>query len=160
MELAKELAAKLDADPSLHLHHALADLRVSPRRYYEWMREGEDDRDESDPVRVEFYNIVHAARMRQARSLVGKATDHADRGLEGPNGGAIPNGPGVSWYQWQLETRFPKEFPRGKRLEVTGAEGGPLKSETKTEHKVPLTKDGAEWIKRNILFDDDGETED
>ena len=88
---------------------------VNPATFYRWLEKGETAK--SGAFR-EFCDTVSRAKADSAMRLVSQIT------LQAP----------TDWRAaaFLLERRFPDDY--GKRSEVTGKDGGPVKVEAKTQH--------------------------
>ena len=88
---------------------------VNPATFYRWLEKGETAK--SGAFR-EFCDTVSRAKADSALRLVSQIT------LQAP----------TDWRAaaFLLERRFPDDY--GKRSEVTGKDGGPVKVEAKTQH--------------------------
>ena len=92
-----------------------ARVGVHPATFYRWLDTGET----ANVGRYrEFYEAVERAKADSALRLVSQIT------LQAP----------ADWRAaaFMLERRFPDDY--GKRTEVTGKDGGPVKVDTKTQH--------------------------
>ena len=88
---------------------------VNPATFYRWLEKGETAK---SGVYSEFCDTVSRAKADSAMRLVSQIT------LQAP----------TDWRAaaFLLERRFPDDY--GKRSEITGKDGGPVKVEAKTEH--------------------------
>ena len=88
---------------------------VNPATFYRWLEKGETAK---SGVYSEFCDTVSRAKADSAMRLVSQIT------LQAP----------TDWRAaaFLLERRFPDDY--GKRSEITGKDGGPVKVEAKTQH--------------------------
>ena len=88
---------------------------VNPATFYRWLEKGETAK---SGVYSEFCDTVSRAKADSALRLVSQIT------LQAP----------TDWRAaaFLLERRFPDDY--GKRSEITGKDGGPVKVEAKTQH--------------------------
>ena len=88
---------------------------VNPATFYRWLEKGETAK---SGVYSEFCDTVSRAKADSALRLVSQIT------LQAP----------TDWRAaaFMLERRFPDDY--GRRTEVTGKDGGPVKVDTKTQH--------------------------
>ena len=88
---------------------------VNPATFYRWLEKGEAAK---SGVFCEFCDTVSRARADSAMRLVSQIT------LQAP----------TDWRAaaFLLERRFPDDY--GKRSELTGKDGGPVKVDAKTQH--------------------------
>ena len=88
---------------------------VNPATFYRWLEKGETAK---SGVYSEFCDAVERAKADSALRLVSQIT------LQAP----------TDWRAaaFMLERRFPDDY--GKRTEVTGKDGGPVKVDAKTQH--------------------------
>ena len=89
--------------------------------FHNWLKEGEVAK---SGVLMEFFDAVSRAKADSALRLVSQIT------LQAP----------TDWRAaaFMLERRFPDDY--GRRTEVTGKDGGPVKEDTKTEHVFQPTQ--------------------
>ena len=112
--------------------------------FYRWLEKGEAA---NSGVFCEFFNAVSRAKADSALRLVSQIT------LQAP----------TDWRAaaFLLERRFPDDY--GKRSEVTGKDGGPVKVETKTQHVFQPTPElWDEVLRERIAYERlrDGDTDD
>ena len=90
--------------------------------FYNWLKKGEAAK---SGVFCEFFDAVSRAKADSALRLVSQIT------LQAP----------TDWRAaaFLLERRFPDDY--GKRTEVTGKDGGPVKVDAKTQHVFQPTKE-------------------
>ena len=95
---------------------------VSPATFYRWLDRGETAK---SGVFREFCDTVSRAKADSALRLVSQIT------LQAP----------TDWRAaaFLLERRFPDDY--GKRSEITGKDGGPVKVEAKTQHVFQPTQE-------------------
>ncbi len=74
--------------------------------------------------RGEFESDQHAEVCRLF--AVAKAKHIKELRSKGFDAARTANGPGVSWFKWQLEVQDPVEHPRKSEVEVSGPDGGPI----------------------------------
>ena len=88
---------------------------LDPATFYRWLEKGEAAK---SGVFSEFCDTVSRAKADSAMRLVSQIT------LQAP----------TDWRAaaFMLERRFPDDY--GKRSEITGKDGGPVKMEAKTQH--------------------------
>ena len=99
-----------------------ARVGVNPSTFYRWLDTGETAK--IGRYR-EFYEAVERAKADSALRLVSQITLQAL----------------TDWRAaaFMLERRFPEDY--GKRTELTGKDGGPVKVEAKTEHVFQPTQE-------------------
>ena len=95
---------------------------VNPATFYRWLEKGEAAK---SGVFCEFCDTVSRAKADSAMRLVSQIT------LQAP----------TDWRAaaFLLERRFPDDY--GKRTEVTGKDGGPVKVAAKTQHVFQPSKE-------------------
>ena len=95
---------------------------VARSTFYDWLEKGEAAK---SGVLMEFSDTVSRARADSAMRLVSQIT------LQAP----------TDWRAaaFLLERRFPDDY--GKRSEITGKDGGPVKVEAKTQHVFQPTQE-------------------
>ena len=95
---------------------------VTPATFYNWLGKGEVAK---SGVLMEFFDAVERAKADSALRLVSQIT------LQAP----------ADWRAaaFMLERRFPDDY--GKRTEVTGKDGSPVKVDTKTQHVFQPTQE-------------------
>ena len=88
---------------------------VTPATFYKWLEKGEGAQ---SGALMEFFDAVERAKSDSALRLVSQIT------LQAP----------TDWRAaaFILERRFPDDY--GRRTEVTGKDGGPVKVDSKTQH--------------------------
>ena len=116
---------------------------VNPATFYRWLEKGETAK--SGAFR-EFCDTVSRAKADSALRLVSQIT------LQAP----------TDWRAaaFMLERRFPDDY--GKRTEVTGKDGGPVKVEAKTQHIFQPTQEvWDEILRKRAEFETlrDGDTD-
>lgn len=95
---------------------------ISYQTYLNWKSRGEDlareredgiDCGSDDLLFLEFFDEVKKADLEAQRRWLGQIDQAAANG---------------EWTAaaWRLERRFPNEFGKAARVEITGAEGGPI----------------------------------
>ena len=106
-----------------------ARVGVHPGTFYRWLETGEKAK--TGRYR-EFYDAVERAKADSALRLVSQIT------LQAP----------TDWRAaaFMLERRFPDDY--GKRTEVTGKDGGPVKVDTKTQHVFQPTQEAWDEVVR------------
>ena len=116
---------------------------VNPATFYRWLEKGET----ANVGRYsEFCDAVSRAKADSALRLVSQIT------LQAP----------MDWRAaaFMLERRFPDDY--GKRTEVTGKDGGPVKVEAKTQHIFQPTQEvWDEILRKRAEFETlrDGDTD-
>ena len=102
---------------------------VNPATFYRWLEKGEAAQ---TGVYREFCDTASRARADAALRLVSQIT------LQAP----------TDWRAaaFLLERRFPDDY--GKRTEVTGKDGGPVKVDTKTQHVFQPTQEAWDEVVR------------
>ena len=95
---------------------------VTPATFYNWLEKGEVAQ---SGALMEFFNAVERAKADSALRLISQIT------LQAP----------ADWRAaaFILERRFPDDY--GKRTEVTGKDGGPVKVAAKTQHVFQPSKE-------------------
>ena len=95
---------------------------LDPATFYRWLEKGETAK---SGVYSEFCDTVSRAKADSAMRLVSQIT------LQAP----------TDWRAaaFMLERRFPDDY--GKRSEITGKDGGPVKMEAKTQHIYQPTQE-------------------
>jgi hypothetical protein len=135
-ELGKAVAAHLDANPDAFVGHACLACGVSRRNHDRWMAaDDEPARAYADEVLAAIYRQV-AVHEKRAEAAIGSTE----------NGSSA----WANWHRWKLERRFRTiygDLSSKHVVEVTGKDGGPLRSES-----TVLTAEGAAQLKREILF--------
>ena len=116
---------------------------VSPATFYRWLEKGETAK---SGVFREFCDTVSRAKADSAMRLVSQIT------LQAP----------TDWRAaaFLLERRFPDDY--GKRSEITGKDGGPVKVDAKTQHVFQPTKElWDEIVRKRVEFERlrDGDTD-
>ena len=116
---------------------------VNPATFYRWLEKGETAK--SGAFR-EFCDTVSRAKADSAMRLVSQIT------LQAP----------TDWRAaaFMLERRFPDDY--GKRSEITGKDGGPVKMEAKTQHIFQPTQEvWDEILRKRAEFETlrDGDTD-
>ena len=116
---------------------------VNPATFYRWLEKGEAAK---SGVFCEFCDTVSRAKADSAMRLVSQIT------LQAP----------TVWRAaaFLLERRFPDDY--GKRSEVTGKDGGPVKVETKTQHVFQPTPElWDEVLRERVAYERlrDGDTD-
>ena len=116
---------------------------VTPSTFYSWLEKGEAAK---SGALMEFFDTVSRARADSAMRLVSQIT------LQAP----------TDWRAaaFLLERRFPDDY--GKRSEVTGKDGGPVKVETKTQHVFQPTPElWDEVLRERVAYERlrDGDTD-
>jgi hypothetical protein len=112
-----------------YIDHAAQAAGISTRTYHGWMERGRTERDRinaglaSDPDEAPFVQFLHSVERAQSEAavdLLGEIANHARNG---------------TWQAaaWILERKFPRQWGRFDRSEVTGAEGGPVRLDVSTE---------------------------
>ena len=102
---------------------------VNPATFYRWLEKGETAK---SGVYSEFCDTVSRAKADSALRLVSQIT------LQAP----------TDWRAaaFLLERRFPDDY--GKRSEITGKDGGPVKVEAKTQHVFQPTQEAWDEVLR------------
>ena len=105
---------------------------VTPATFYNWLEKGEAAK---SGVLMEFFNAVERAKADSALRLVSQIT------LQAP----------TDWRAaaFMLERRFPDDY--GKRSEITGKDGGPVKVDTKTQHVFQPTQEAWDEVLRERI---------
>jgi transposase len=116
---------------------------VTYATFYNWLKKGEVAK---SGVLMEFFDAVSRAKADSALRLVSQIT------LQAP----------TDWRAaaFMLERRFPDDY--GKRTEVTGKDGGPVKVEAKTQHIFQPTQEvWDEILRKRAEFETlrDGDTD-
>ena len=116
---------------------------VARSTFYDWLEKGEAAK---SGALMEFSDTVSRARADSAIRLVSQIT------LQAP----------TDWRAaaFLLERRFPDDY--GKRSEVTGKDGGPVKVETKTQHVFQPTPElWDEVLRERVAYERlrDGDTD-
>ena len=116
---------------------------LDPATFYRWLEKGETAK---SGVYSEFCDTVSRAKADSAMRLVSQIT------LQAP----------TDWRAaaFMLERRFPDDY--GKRSEITGKDGGPVKMEAKTQHIYQPTQEvWDEILRKRAEFETlrDGDTE-
>ena len=116
---------------------------VTYATFYRWLEKGEAAK---SGVFCEFFDAVSRAKADSALRLVSQIT------LQAP----------TDWRAaaFLLERRFPDDY--GKRSEVTGKDGGPVKVETKTQHVFQPTPElWDEVLRERVAYERlrDGDTD-
>ena len=116
---------------------------VARSTFYGWLEKGEAAK---SGALMEFSDTVSRARADSALRLVSQIT------LQAP----------TDWRAaaFLLERRFPDDY--GKRSEVTGKDGGPVKVETKTQHVFQPTPElWDEVLRERVAYERlrDGDTD-
>ena len=116
---------------------------VARSTFYDWLEKGEAAK---SGALMEFSDTVSRARADSALRLVSQIT------LQAP----------TDWRAaaFLLERRFPDDY--GKRSEVTGKDGGPVKVETKTQHVFQPTPElWDEVLRERVAYERlrDGDTD-
>jgi hypothetical protein len=112
-----------------YIDHAAQAAGISTRTYHGWMERGRTERDRinaglaPDPDEAPFVQLLHSVERAQSEAavdLLGEIANHARNG---------------TWQAaaWILERKFPRQWGRFDRSEVTGAEGGPVRLDVSTE---------------------------
>ena len=110
--------------------------------FYNWLEKGEAAK---SGVLREFFDAVERAKADSALRLVSQIT------LQAP----------TDWRAaaFMLERRFPDDY--GKRTEITGKDGGPVKVDAKTQHVFqPSQEVWDEVVRKRVEFERlrDGDT--
>ena len=116
---------------------------VTYATFYNWLEKGEVAK---SGVLMEFFDAVSRAKADSALRLVSQIT------LQAP----------TDWRAaaFLLERRFPDDY--GKRSELTGKDGGPVKVEAKTQHIFQPTQEvWDEILRKRAEFETlrDGDTD-
>lgn len=109
-----QLAA--DAVKRLYYIDAVADyLQITRKNIYNWLQRGEDDIDDESSIYRKFLLTLKKAQADAKMELLGKVAD----------------GQGANWQAkaWILERCFPREFGKRDKMELTGKDGGPIRTE-------------------------------
>jgi transposase len=112
-----------------YIEHAAQAAGINPSTYHLWMDRGRTERDRrraglkadsNETKYLEFLEAVEKAQSEAAVDLLGEIANHARNG---------------TWQAaaWILERKFPRQWGRFDRSEVTGAEGGPVRLDVSTE---------------------------
>lgn len=112
-----------------YVDHACTAVGIGKSTYYSWLERGrkEADRraaglepDENETQYLEFMDTVEKAQAEAAVSLIGEIANHARNG---------------TWQAaaWILERKFPRQWGRFDRAEVSGPEGGAVKIDVSSE---------------------------
>ena len=108
---------------------------VTPATFYNWLKKGEVAQ---SGALMEFFNAVERAKADSALRLISQIT------LQAP----------ADWRAaaFILERRFPDDY--GKRTEVTGKDGSPVKVDAKTQHVFQPTKElWDEIVRKRVEFE-------
>ena len=102
---------------------------VTYATFYNWLEKGEAAK---SGALMEFFDAVERAKADSALRLVSQIT------LQAP----------TDWRAaaFMLERRFPDDY--GKRSEITGKDGGPVKVDTKTQHVFQPTQEAWDEVVR------------
>lgn len=109
--------------------HAVRAADIDESTYYNWLRRGREERDRQvaglDPNENESQYLQFVQSVEKAEAV------GATRHMENISQNAL-NG---TWQAsaWILERRFPHEYGRLERQEISGPEGGPLRIDVSTE---------------------------
>lgn len=124
LELALEFARVLLSDPAYTMKSAALFAGIKPSTVREAIRRYEHDEctNLADEEICEVLVKAREAHICQLRALGFDAAGKQNRA-------------GTSWAQWQLEVQDQKEHPRKQQVELTGAEGGPVKTENESTVK-------------------------
>jgi hypothetical protein len=105
-----------------YIEHACQAVGIHPATYYNWMNRGQTYKDtlesgeklvKDDKPFFEFFEAITRARARTSTRVSGLVMKAAEKDWRAA--------------AWWLEQSFPKEWGR-KRLEVTGEDGGPVRT--------------------------------
>jgi transposase len=123
----KELIGRVEETVGrLYYVEAVADsLGIGRKTFYEWLQRGEV---ENDSIYAQFAHTVKRAQAKAKEEL-----------LSGIRAGNAGDWQGKAWI---LERCYPAEFGRRERLEITGADGGPIE----VEHIAKLSDDALQSI--------------
>ena len=109
--------------------HAIRAAGVTHTTYYNWLERGRKERDRrnanlpEDPTETPFLDFLDAVEKAEAVAATSHMQNIAQTALNG------------TWQAsaWILERRFPRDYGRFDRNEVSGPDGGPVKVDVSTE---------------------------
>jgi hypothetical protein len=139
-ELGRRVAGLLRSDKRMFQVQAAIAVGMTQRNYYRYL-EGDG------PANEAFQAEVLPAVMWQASELEADAESDVGSCDMGSSAWA-------SWHKWKLEKRFRKLFgdlAQKHEIALTGANGGPIKSESKVTATHVVSEDDAESFRRNVL---------
>jgi hypothetical protein len=139
-ELGRRVAGLLRSDKRMFQVQAAIAVGMTQRNYYRYL-EGDG------PANEAFQAEVLPAVMWQASELEADAERDVGSCDMGSSAWA-------SWHKWKLEKRFRKLFgdlAQKHEVALTGANGGPIKSESKVTATHVVSEDDAEAFRRNVL---------
>lgn len=125
---------------------AAVEAGIVRQTFYNWMREGREaiaqaNGDLEDVLETNPYaRFAYDVEQAQARFVLGNLTSIT----------AIGRGRAEGTWQalaWQLERRFPSQFGRRTRHEITGADGGPVRY----QHAIALDPEALERLSAEQL---------
>ena len=117
-KLTPELQDKIEKALSAgnYVETACAYAGISVATFYNWLNEAR--KDDAEPIYVEFLEATERARavseMRNVQIVQNAAMGDDDKD---------PDWRAASWF---LERAFPRKWGRQERVELSGAEGGPI----------------------------------
>lgn len=130
-EVRKILIGRLDEGQRFYVACTLAG--VSTDTVNDWVKRGARGEEPFVGLAQDISKAKATAEARLVQSVVRAA--HEDKDWRAG--------------RFLLQVRKPKEYTERKRLELTGPDGEPI--ETKNENRAGLTKETAEFIRKEIL---------
>lgn len=109
--------------------HAIRSAGISHQTYYDWLNRGREERDRINaglkptPDEAPFLEFLESVEKAEATAATLHMENISQTALNG------------TWQAsaWILERRFPRQYGRLDRSEVSGPEGGPVRLDVSTE---------------------------